>query len=55
MVDRNEGKISDRFSLFGKLDGQAIAQVCDLTTGVVPENLECHNRDLRKPWQDFAS
>ena len=44
---RHEGKIPDRFSLFEKLDGQLIAEVCDLTTGVVPEPLECHIRDLR--------
>jgi hypothetical protein len=55
---RNEGGIPDRFSLCDKLDGQVIAEVCDLETGVVPEPLECHIRDLRtcaKPWQDLAS
>jgi hypothetical protein len=55
---RNAGTIPDRFLLFEKLDGQVIAEVCDLKTGVVPEPLECHIRDLRtcaKPWQDFAS
>jgi hypothetical protein len=53
MVDlRNEDKIPDKFSLIGKLDGHAVAQVHDFTTGVVPENLELYVRDLREAWQD---
>jgi hypothetical protein len=49
---RNEGKIPDEPSLIEKLDDRAMAQVRDFTKGVVPENLECYVRDLRKAWQD---
>lgn len=49
---RNEGKIPDELSLIGKLDDRAMAQVCDFTMGVVPENLESYVRDLREAWQD---
>jgi hypothetical protein len=49
---RNEGKIPDTLSLIGKLDGRTMAQVCDFTIGVVPENLERHVRDMRESWQD---
>jgi AAA domain/Homeodomain-like domain/DnaB-like helicase N terminal domain len=48
---REEGKIPDELSLIGKLDSRAIAQVCDFTRGVVPENLERYARDLREAWQ----
>jgi hypothetical protein len=51
---RNEGKIPDVPSLIEKLDDRLIAHVWDLTEGVVPENLECHFRDLRKAWQDLC-
>ncbi len=50
---RNEGKIPDQLSLSEKLDLRTIAQVMDCTMGVVPENLECNVRDLRKAWQDL--
>lgn len=49
---RNEGKVPDQPSLIGKLDDRLMAQVWDFTTGVVPENLWSHVRDLRKAWQD---
>ncbi|MGA2859306.1 MAG: hypothetical protein ABSE40_20760 [Candidatus Sulfotelmatobacter sp.] len=48
---RNEGKIPDLPSLSGKLDERLMAQVWDLTRGVVPENLQHHVRDLRQAGQ----
>jgi hypothetical protein len=51
---RGEGKIPDQPSMIGKLDGRLMAQVWDFTTGVVPENLGSHVRDLRKAWQDHC-
>jgi hypothetical protein len=51
---RIEGKIPDELSLIEKLDGRAMAQVSDFTMGVVPENLDCHVRGLRKAWQDIC-
>lgn len=50
---RNEGKIPDEPSLSGKLDNRLTAYVCDLTRGVVPENLWSHLPDLRKAWRDL--
>ncbi len=49
---RDRGKIPDEPSLIGELDGRLMAQVCDLTKGVVPENLKGHVHDLREVWRD---
>jgi AAA domain len=49
---RDKGKIPDEPSLIGKLDGRLMAQVCDLTKGVVPENLKGNVHDLREVWRD---
>ena len=49
---RDEGKIPDEPSLIGKLDGRLMAQVCDFTKGVVPENLKRYLHDLSEAWQD---
>jgi len=50
---RNEDKIPDELSLIEKLDGWDLAQFCDLTKGVVPENLEHNVRDMREAWRAF--
>ena len=50
---RDEHKIPDEPSLIGKLDGLSMAQVTEFTLGVVPENLACYIRDLRRAWQDL--
>jgi hypothetical protein len=52
---RDEGKIPDQASLIGKLDDRLMAQVCDFTLGVVPENLASYVRDLRKACRIFGS
>lgn len=49
---RKEDKIPDDPSLIGKLENRLMAQVWELTKGVVPENLECYFRDLREVRQD---
>jgi hypothetical protein len=49
---RGEGKIPDQPSLIRKLDDRLMAQVCELTMGVVPENLGPNVRDLHEARRD---
>lgn len=51
---RDQGKIPDEPSLCEKLDDRVMARVRDFTMGVVPENLGCYVRDLRRTWQSLS-
>jgi hypothetical protein len=50
---RNEGKIPDSLSMGATLDDRLMAQVCELTVGIVPENLEPNVRDLHEARRDY--